>query len=82
MSSLADTAAMFRELPRSLGAAGRARYLPLASIKPSVRVIACDTSDTRIIEVEGKRYRARRFTDDGVECWGWGAPDEIREDER
>lgn len=61
-----------------LGAAGG--LLRLASIEPPrVPVIACDTKVTRIIDVRGKRYRARIFYDDGRECLSWYSSDEIKD---
>lgn len=56
------------------------RLLRFASLEqPEIRVVACDTKTTRIIEVNGKRYRARIVYDDGVEHLTWGASDEVED---
>lgn len=55
-------------------------FLRFASLEqPEIRVVACDTKATRIIEVNGKRYRARIVYDDGVEHLTWGASDEVED---
>lgn len=55
-------------------------FLRFVSLEqPEISVVACDTKDTRIIEVNGKRYRARIVYDDGVEHLTWGASDEIED---
>ena len=60
----------------------RTPNIALTSIPaPSVRVVASDTKTTRIIEVNGKRYRAHVTYDDGVEVLTWGARDEIKDGE-
>lgn len=75
-----DSGRRLIELGRQLGAASG--LLRFASIEPPrVRVIACDTKTTRIIKVNGKRYRARIFYDDGRECLSWYPSDEIKDGE-
>lgn len=79
--SIEDGGRRLIELGKQLGAAGG--LLRLASIEaPRVSVIACDTKATRVIEVNGKRYRARVFYDDGRECLSWYPSDEIKDGER
>lgn len=68
------------ELARSVGAAGG--FMRFASIEaPSVRVIGCTVASAKIVEVDGKRYRAHPYTDDGVPCVAWDLSDEIKDGE-
>ena len=77
MSEFTDSTREFIALGKQLGAAGG--LLRFAAIEqPAIRVIACNTAMTRIIEVDGRRYRARRCDDDDRECWTWGPTDEIK----
>lgn len=59
---------------------GRLRF---ASIPvPSVRVIGCTTASAKVVEVDGKRYRAHPYSDDGVPCVAWDSSDEIKDGQR
>lgn len=76
MSTWTDGAMLF-SLPQ------RSAYIELTAIPaPQPSVIACDTKTTRVVEVNGKRYRAHVTYDDGVEVLTWGARDEIKDGEK
>ena len=45
-------------------------------------MIGCTTASAKVVEVAGKRYRARPYTDDGVPCVAWDSSDEIKDGER
>lgn len=66
------------ELGKQLGAAsGRLRFASIEA--PHVRAIGCTTASAKVVEVDGKRYRAHPYTDDGVPCVAWDSSDEIKD---
>lgn len=78
LTLLEYAAQQYTALAKQLGAAGG--LMRFASIEqPAVRVIGCDTKTAKVVEVNGKRYRAHVTLDDGVEVLAWGAWDEIKD---
>jgi len=63
----------------ALRLAGSMRFASIEA--PSVRVIGCTMASAKVVEVDGKRYRAHPYTDDGVPCVAWDLSDEIKDGE-